>query len=232
MFKKIISVGWEWDLNDPGVDGICCHSLWLGPNLHWIGTYTNLDPETVWFSLWLPCPFLPSHSRVVEVEKIFSFLRICLILHGGSQGFYSKINSFLVLVEEDPHLCRPLFPPCTTEALQRLLRCQDLSHQHLTRVLNPKSLSTRPLSSTFPFFWLATVVTGLGLQAPNEIRSYLSWRCVCGLLPVDHGWTSGPSERKLQNQPLGCASHNILPFYLNRGCFLETLCRISAWHVV
>lgn len=43
MCNMMISVGSEWDEHDPGVHGISCHSLWPGPGLHWIGSYTNLD---------------------------------------------------------------------------------------------------------------------------------------------------------------------------------------------
>lgn len=62
--------------------------------------YTNLNTGGAKFHLCLPYPHPPSDSRAAEVEKILSFLGLCLILHGE----YSPPGSLL-------------FQPCWSQGL-------------------------------------------------------------------------------------------------------------------
>lgn len=119
---------------------------------------------SAWFPLWLPHPHPPPH-RTAEVEKTFSFLGLCPVLHGLSQGSPSVSPPF--------HPSRDWASPVVTTAVlvrptvcQKSLRLQDMAKSHLTQALNPKSLSSWPHLSTLPF-WFGVLITRLGLRAPS-----------------------------------------------------------------
>lgn len=84
----------------------------------------------------------------------------------------SRVSSQSTMAEARPHLWWPLFLQSTPEALLRLLRCQNLVQQYLSLTLNPTSLAILSINPSLVL--IGYHVTRLGLQAPTEIRCYLS----------------------------------------------------------